>query len=173
MPKYLLVGLLALAILAGTGYGGWTLLGKARERRGALVLADAPERLIKWADAHRVERPKADIPPAPGPASDNAWGMLEITGGPGSGTTFPLIGSRVLVGRGKFCTVKLNDKAVEETHFLMTPAGEIFASTPSCVLTLNGEETRAGRLTDGAVVGLGGTLLRFTATASMADRQAS
>ena len=47
----------------------------------------------------------------------------------------------------------------------MTPAGEVFASTPSCVLTLNGEETRSGTLTDGALLGVGGTVLRFTAAA--------
>lgn len=164
-PKYALFALLALALLGGGGYGGWRFIGKARERRGALVLADAPERLIKWADAHRVERPKAEIVAEVGQAEPGAWGVLEITQGAGAGTKFPLSGSRVLVGRGKFCTIKLNDKDVEETHFLMTPAGEVFASTPSCVLTLNGEETRSGTLTDGALLGVGGTVLRFTAVA--------
>lgn len=171
--KYALLALLALALVGGTGYGGWTFLGRVRERRGALVVTDAPERLIRWADAHRVERPKSEIAPEVSQVAPGAWGMLEITQGAGAGTKFALTASRVMVGRGKFCTVKLNDKDVEETHFLITSTGEIFASTPSCSLTVNGEDTRDGALTDGALVGVGGTVLRFTTTASAEQRQAS
>ncbi|MEP7215316.1 MAG: VWA domain-containing protein, partial [Anaerolineaceae bacterium] len=171
--KYGLLALVVLALIGGAGYGGWTLLGRARERRGALAVTDAPERLIKWADAHRVDRPTAELPPQTNPGSAGAWGTLEIIQGAGAGTKFPLSGSRVMVGRGKSCTVKLNDKRIEETHFLMTSGGEILASTPNCSLTLNGEETRNGAVTDGALVGVGGTVLRFTKTASAEQRQAS
>ena len=166
--KFALLALFALAVLGGAGYGGWTLVGKAKERRGALVVADAPERLMKWAEAHRVEKPKGWMEPEAGLASPGAWGTLEITHGAGTGTRFPLTGSRVLVGSGKFCTVRLNDKDVQETHLLMTPAGEVFASTPTCVLALNGEETRGGVLADGMLLGVGGTVLRFTTAASAA-----
>ncbi|MEP6870466.1 MAG: Ig-like domain-containing protein, partial [Anaerolineaceae bacterium] len=171
--KYAFLALLALALIGGAGYGGWTLLGSAKERRESLVVTDAPERLIKWADAHRVERPQAQPRPEPKRDAADAWGMLEITQGAGVGTKFLLCGSRVMVGRGKSCTVKLNDKNIQETHFLITSAGEIFASTPSCSLALNGEETRDGVLMDGALVGLGGTVLRFTTIASAERRQAS
>ncbi len=172
-PKYLVFALVALALLAALGYGGWTFMGQARERRGTLVMADAPERLIKWADAHRVDRPRAETPPAVSPGPERVWGLLEIVSGAGAGTKFSLSGTRVLVGQGKFCTVKLNDKDVQETHFLVTPTGEIFASTPSCAMTLNGEETRSGMLTEGAMVGVGTTMLRFTVVANAESRQAS
>lgn len=172
---YGLLGLLALGLLGGLGYGAWTLFGRAKERRGALVVADAPERLIKWADAHRVERPRAEPAPETSQAAPAVWGMLEITKGPGAGSSFPLTASRILVGSGKGATVTLNDKAVQETHFLLASSGEVFASTPSCQLTLNGEETRSGKLTDGAVLAVGGTVLRFSVAAPAAeqDRRAS
>ncbi|MEO6397334.1 MAG: VWA domain-containing protein [Tepidiformaceae bacterium] len=173
--KLVLLALVALALLAAGGFGGWTLIGKAKERRGALVLSDAPERLIKWADAHRVERPRPEAAEAPVQPPRGVWGTLEITQGAGAGTKFSLSGSRVMVGSGKGATVKLNDKDVEETHFLLTSSGEVFASTPSCALSLNGEETRGGKLVDGALLRVGGTILRFSAAPSAAveDRRAS
>lgn len=159
---YALLAICALAALAAAGYGGRIMMGRAKERKGALVVTDAPERLLEWADAHRGGRvrPEAPVEIAPaGPAGP--WGTLEVLEGEGAGTRFALNEERELVGRGKFCSVRLADKTIEEAHFLVTHDGMVFASTPACRILIDGAEVRGGQLSDGSVIRLGGTVLKY------------
>ncbi|MEP7216450.1 MAG: VWA domain-containing protein [Anaerolineaceae bacterium] len=157
-------GLLALFVIAALGaaaYGGRIAVARSKARRDALVVTDAPERLLEWANAHRGDRtlPQPVAPVAETPAGP--WGTFEVIEGEGAGTTFPLKDDRELVGRGKFCSVRLTDKAIEEAHFVVTHGGELLASTPTCLVLIDGAEVRAGQLVDGSEVRLGGTVLRY------------
>ena len=159
---YGILALFVVAALGAAGYGGRVALARSKARRDALVVTDAPERLIEWADAHRGDRtlpqpvaPVGETKPA-GP-----WGVFEVIEGDGAGSEFPLKEDRELVGRGKFCSVRLMDKTIEEAHFVVTREGELLASTPTCRVLIDGAEVRSGQLVDGSEVRLGGTVLRY------------
>ncbi len=161
----LALGLLALfvvAALAAAAYGGKVALARSKARRDALVVSGAPERLIEWADAHRGDRtlPQAVAPAAPA-APVGPWGVFEVLEGEGAGSEFQLSDDHELVGRGKFCSVRLMDRTIEEAHFLVTREGELLPSTPTCRVLIDGAEVRGGQLVDGSEVRLGGTVLKF------------
>ena len=161
---YALLAICALAALGAAGYGGKTLMARAHERKGALVVTDAPERLLQWADAHRGDRTRPDVPEeAAATDPTGPWGELEIVEGAGAGSKFPLKEDRELVGKGKFCSVRLADKTIEDAHFLVTHDGQVIASTPTCRILIDGAEVRGGQLADGSEIRLGGTVLRFHA----------
>ena len=163
----LALGLLALFVVAALGaaaYGGKVALARQRTKRDALVVTDAPERLIEWADAHRGDR---TLPQAVAPATETVpagpWGVFAVLEGEGAGSEFQLSDDHELVGRGKFCSVRLMDKTIEEAHFVVTRDGELFPSTPTCRVLIDGAEVRGGQLVDGSEVRLGGTVLRYRA----------
>ena len=80
------------------------------------------------------------------------------------GTTFTLKDDTELVGRGKFCSVRLKDRAVEEAHFVITRDGQLHASTPSCQIEINGQQVRRATVEPGQTIKIGNTELRFEPT---------
>ena len=157
-----MLALFVVAALAAAAYGGKVALARSKARRDALVVTGAPERLIEWADAHRGDRtlPQPVAPAAPA-APVGPWGVFEVLEGEGAGSEFQLSDDHELVGRGKFCSVRLMDRTIEEAHFLVTREGELLPSTPTCRVLIDGAEVRSGQLVDGSEVRLGGTVLRF------------
>jgi hypothetical protein len=104
----------------------------------------------------------SSAPPPPG-----AWGSFVVveaaSRGDKVGTRWALKDETELVGRGKFCSVRLKDRAIEDAHFVITREAELHASTPACRVEVGGEIVRRATLADGATVKLGGTTLRFEA----------
>ena len=77
--------------------------------------------LASWVQgSRRVEGAPREETPATAPSTEALpWGVLRVIEGPDAGKTFELREETELVGRGKFCTVRLTDKSLEEAHFVL------------------------------------------------------
>jgi len=162
----LLLAAAAVGVSGLGGIGGFWAIGRMRARPRAIETADAPQRLTSWAQA-RIDAAgqAAARQPAPTPVVDvgepGPWGALTVIAGAETGRRFELRGERELCGRGRFCSVRLKDKRVQDAHFVLTPDLLIFASTPDCPLSLNGDDVRQAQLQDGDRIRVGATELEF------------
>ncbi|MCZ7575708.1 MAG: FHA domain-containing protein [Dehalococcoidia bacterium] len=85
------------------------------------------------------------------------WGALTVVSGPDAGKVFELRDDVELVGRGKFCTVRLSDPGLQEAHFVISPDGRLNASTPQCRVEVDGEAVRSAVVGRGSRIRVGGT----------------
>ncbi|MBE0611961.1 MAG: hypothetical protein IH609_21455, partial [Dehalococcoidia bacterium] len=87
------------------------------------------------------------------------WGALTVVSGPDAGKVFQLRDEVELVGRGKFCTVRLSDPGLQEAHFVISPDGRLNASTPQCRVEVDGEVVRSAVIVEGSRIRAGSTEL--------------
>jgi VWFA-related protein len=134
-----------------------------RPESGAPIdVSGVGEQLSGWAEKRRGGKSRRK-PPPPAPApTGRGWGYLTVLRGQGAGNRYELKEERELVGRGKFCSVRLPDPGVEEAHFVITPDGRLFASTPACTIEVDGEGVRTTTVDDGSAIAVGNTLLKFS-----------
>jgi VWFA-related protein len=172
---YGIIALCALAVLAIMGYGGRLAFARFQNRERPADLSNVAASLEGWARDRRGadgER-KPERPPVPvAPPPPGAWGAFTVIDGDKRGARFALEDDTELVGRGKFCSVRLKDKGIEDAHFVVTNEGVIHASTPACRIEVDGADVRLSRLRDGSTIRVGRTLLRFTTGEQRAPAEA-
>ncbi len=102
--------------------------------------------------------------PAPSPVvskDGRPWGRLVVVEGKDAGQTFVLNEDTELVGRARFCSVRLKDQEIAAAHFLVSRDGSVHPSTPGCALEVDGSIARYRPLADGSLIRVGRTCLRF------------
>jgi len=105
-------------------------------------------------------------PPLVGPLPPNAWGRINVVGGPALARTYAIGGSGALIGRGEDCAVMLlGDGSVSRRHALIRSDGrqvtvEDAGSTHGTYLA-GRRVTVAVPVQRGDVIQVGQTLLRF------------
>jgi len=76
-----------------------------------------------------------------------------------------------LVGRGKFCSVRLSDTSLQEAHFVLSRDGRLNASTPRCRVEVDGEVVLSAAVRDGSRVKVGSTGLEISGLAASAPAE--
>lgn len=155
---YVLFVALGLVVLAGVVYGGRRAFAWYRARPEPLDTTGVSDQLAAWAELRRGGRGEA-VPEAEPAAVSEPWGALTVVSGPDAGKVFQLRDEVELVGRGKFCTVRLSDPGLQEAHFVISPDGRLNASTPQCRVEVDGEVVRSAVIVEGSRVKVGSTEL--------------
>ncbi len=155
---FVLLALAALAVVAGLVLGGRKALAWQRNRPEPINVEGVGEQLAAWSELRRGRGDIGETETAVlAPVQPGAWGTLTVTAGPDAGQRFDLRDDTELVGRGRFCSVRLTDPKVEEAHFVISRNGRLSASTPAARLRVDGAEARTVLLEARAVVQLGAT----------------
>ena len=164
---YIVLALSALGVLAVLAYAtriGLRRLGARQPVADGAALAGQLDSLA----AGRAVAP-AQAPVAAPSASDRAgrvpWGTLKVVEGRVPGAVFSLHDERELVGRAKFCSVRLDDRSVAEAHFVIGRGGEMVASLPGLTVEVNGIAVRRAQLASGDTLRVGQTTLTVTLAA--------
>ncbi len=160
---WMIVSLSALAVMAAAAYGAQLGLVRYRNRERTMNPDEFAARVAERLPVPEERAPVEEAAPESAASVPGVWGVLQVVDGPGKGTQFELRAERELVGRGKFCSVRLPDKAAAEAHFVLSPEGELVASLPHLRVEVNGEALRTVRLANGQLVKLGRTTLRYIA----------
>jgi hypothetical protein len=105
--------------------------------------------------------PAASLPSG---ESSQPWGRMVVVQGNGIGSTFVLTRDTELVGRGRFCSVRLKDRDVANAHCLVNREGWVHASTPGCTVEVDGSTARVRPIANGSIIRVGRTCLRFETT---------
>ena len=101
--------------------------------------------------------------PTPPPLAHGAWGTLALMRGSTIEKSFDLCDDRELVGRGKFCSIRIIDKSVAEAHFVLGRGGELLTSLPGLTVEVGGLTTRRLQLADGDAIHVGTVVLVYNA----------
>ena len=159
----LLLALLGLLIVATAWFGFRRLRTYLANREPRPPAQEsAPPDLANW-----VQSPRAGITPRSEPAQDESvapartWAILRVIEGPDAGKVFELSAETELVGRGKFCTVRLSDSSLKDEHFIITSGGQLVPSAPGNEVSVDGESVKATRLGDRTIIRAGGTKFAF------------
>jgi hypothetical protein len=155
---YVLFAALGAVVVAAVVYGGRRAFGWYRARPGPLDTSGVSDQLAAWAELRRGGRDEL-LPQEEPPATAEPWGALTVVSGPDAGKVFQLCDEVELVGRGKFCTVRLSDPGLHEAHFVISPDGRLNASTPQCRVEVDGEVVRSAVIVRGSRVRAGSTEL--------------
>jgi Inner membrane component of T3SS, cytoplasmic domain len=147
---YVLIGLAAAAGPATVGCAAWVSAKRLRVR--SADTSGMP---------HGGQKKTPEEKPQPALAAPVAWGTFTVISGSQQGIRFALTGERELVGRGKSCSVRIRDRAMNEAHAVLDRSGTIQASSPSAIILVDGEAVRAASLRGGSEVTIGATVLRF------------
>ena len=145
------LALLTVGAVVALGVGGF-LMRRALNLRTSGGEAEGPDTLVGSPPPESAES---------GPVAAEVWGSLEIVEGRDRGRRFTLRDDPELIGRGRFCSVRLRDRRVERAHVVLNRDATFVVSTPTCRLEVDGLETRSGMLETGAMLRLGETLLRL------------
>ena len=154
---YVLFVALGLVVLAGVVYGGRRAFAWYRARPEPLDTSGVSDQLAAWAELRRGGRGRAPSPGGAGRCTAEPWGALTVVSGPDAGKVFQLRDEVELVGRGKFCTVRLSDPGLHEAHFVISPDGRLNASTPQCRVEVDGEVVRSAVIVRGSRIRAGAT----------------
>ena len=153
---YVLFAALGAVVLAAVFYGGRRAFGWYRARPEPLDTSGVSDQLAAWAELRRGGRDEA-VPEEEPAARAEPWGALTVVSGPDAGKVFQLRDEVELVGRGKFCTVRLSDPGLQEAHFVISPDGRLNASTPQCRVEVDGEVVRSAVIVEGSRIRAGAT----------------
>ena len=156
----------AVALLGVIG-----LVGGFGVRRARLVLLSGKHReahdLSSMPGMAPARTPHLQVEPEPAPSAPRTrrpWGRLVVVEGQDAGQSFVLSEDTELVGRGRFCSVRLKDKEVAAAHFLVNREGWVQPSTPACAIEVDGAKARSRSLANGSLIRVGRTCLRFEIT---------
>ncbi len=105
-------------------------------------------------EANETVQPARSQPPT-------AWGTLLVLSGKLQGHEFPLRDDTELVGRGKFCSVRIDEGSIEPAHVLLNRDGTFRASRPRTSIEVDGTNDGWGRLLNGSTLRLGDVSLEF------------
>jgi len=164
---YVVLALAAIVVLAAVGYAsriGLRCLGARQPVVDSGVLAGQLDSLASG----RIGSSAPLAAPASATTGSNThlpWGTLTVIEGHDPGVVFSLHDERELVGRAKFCSVRLDDRSVAEAHFVIGRGGELVASLPGLTVEVNGIAVRRAQLSSGDTLGVGETLLRYAESA--------
>jgi len=89
---------------------------------------------------------------------------LVVTSGPTQGTSFPLHGQDIIIGRGPECTIRLQDANVSRTHakIMREGANWVIVDAQSRYGTkVNGEVKATSTIKPGDIIQLGGITIKF------------
>jgi hypothetical protein len=164
---YVLFAALAVAALAVVLYGGRRAFAWYRSRPEPLDTSGVSEQLAAWAELRRGGR-EEPVPEAAPAVAAEPWGTLTVTSGPDAGKVFQLREDVELVGRGKFCSVRLSDTGLQDAHFVLARDGRLNASTPHCRVEVDGEVVHSAAVRDGSRVKVGSTELAIAGPAASA-----
>lgn len=153
---YVLFAVLGAVALAAAVYGSRRAFAWYRARPEPLDTSGVSDQLAAWAELRRGGRGGAVPEEAPATRAE-PWGALTVVSGPDAGKVFELRDDVELVGRGKFCTVRLSDPELQEAHFVISPDGRLNASTPRCRVEVDGEVVRSAVLRRGSRIRAGAT----------------
>jgi hypothetical protein len=86
---------------------------------------------------------------------------LKVLSGRLKGREFSLADDTELVGRGKFCSIRIDDGSLEPAHVLLNRDGTYRASTPETSIEVDGTEGLWGPLLNGSTLRVGNVALEF------------
>ena len=153
---YVLFAALGAVVLAAMAFGSYRAFAWYRARPEPLDPSGVSDQLAAWAVLRRGGRDEPIPEDAPVPMAE-PWGALTVVSGPDAGKVFELRDDVELVGRGKFCTVRLSDPGLQEAHFVISPDGRLNASTPQCRVEVDGEAVRSAVVGRGSRIRVGAT----------------
>ncbi len=161
----LLLALLALALIVAGIFGLRRLKTYLANREPATPQGSPPPDLANWVQSPRAGITPRTEPDAAPPSQDAVtWATLRVIAGPDSGKVFELSAETELIGRGKFCTVRLNDSALKDAHFILTSAGQLVPSAPGNEVVVDGAPVKATRIGDRTIIQAGSTKFAFERT---------
>ncbi len=150
------------------------VLGLVGVLAGIIVLLLLVRRLLKrraeQREADQAAREVARLSASGGPAEAGSgatapavppWGILRIVEGPDAGKVFELRAETELVGRGRYCTVRLTDTSLAEEHFILTSDGRIASSSPANAIQIGGNMARTRQLEANESFSAGNTGFEF------------
>lgn len=158
----LLIALLAMLVLAAIFLGLRRFRSYLADREAATPAGSPPPDLANWVQSPRAGiAPRADRAVQTGPQPLTTWGILRVLAGPDSGKVFQLSAETELIGRGKYCTIRLGDSALKDAHFIVSSEGRLAPSAPGNEVFVDDQAVRATRLGEHATIRAGATTMEF------------
>lgn len=153
---YVLLGAALLAVAAVVIYSGRRTYAWVRNRPEPVDVAGVADQLAAWSELRRGRGDTgAESSPEVSASPTDAWGSLRVLSGPDAGKSFDLRDDTELVGKGRFCSIRLSDPKLEEAHFVLSRNGRLSASTPTARVMVDGAEVRTVLLTERAAIAVG------------------
>ncbi|MGE0598651.1 MAG: VWA domain-containing protein [Dehalococcoidia bacterium] len=158
----LLLALLGLLILAAIVLGLRRLRSYLADREAATPVGSPPPDLASWVQTPRAGiAPRTESPSQAPAQTSSTWGILRVLAGPDSGKVFQLSAETELIGRGKYCTIRLTDSALKEAHFIVTSECQLVPSAPGNEVFVDDTAARTARLGAQATIRAGATTMEF------------